>query len=190
VPTVLEGRSPASLAMDAYADGDESAFSVIYDELAPRLYAYVRGMTRADAAAQDIVQQTFMNMHHARSRFSKGGSVEAWMYAIARRLTIDWTRAERKRWEPAAVEELAGALRGPELEAADAQLRLALVSELKTVPEKLREAFLLVRVQGFSAAEAAEVLGTSAMAVKLRAHRAGVLLRPAMAKFGSSGGSR
>lgn len=181
---VHEGRSRASLAMDAYADGDDSAFSMLYDELAPKLYGYVRRMTRIDEPARDIVQQTFMNMHHARSRFSRRASVEAWMYAIARRLTINWARAEGRRWVPLAVEELVSALRGPEEEASAAELREALFSEIESVPEKLREAFLLVRVEGFSAAEAAEVLGTSAMAVKLRAHRAGIILRPAMAKFG------
>jgi RNA polymerase sigma-70 factor, ECF subfamily len=44
------------------------------------------------------------------------------------------------------------------------------------LPENQRTAFALIRIDGLSVAEAAELLGTSASAVKLRAHRAYVAL--------------
>lgn len=176
-------RSRASQAMDAYADGDSSAFADVYDELSPRLYAYVRRMTRVDSVAQDIVQQCFLNLHHARSRFVQGSHVEPWAFAIARRLTIDWARLEKRSFSPGTLDGVPSKEHGPEADAHQSALLAAVRTELESVPEKLREAFLLVRLEGFSTAEAAEVLGTSAMAVKIRAHRAGVLLRSRLSRF-------
>lgn len=180
-------RSRASLAMDAYADGDSAAFATVYDELSPRLYAYVRRMTRLDSVAQDIVQQSFLNLHNARGRFVRGSLVEPWVFAIARRLTIDWSRLEKRSWDPETLDSVASEEHGPESDAHQSALLTAVRAELESVPQKLREAFLLVRLEGFSTAEAAEVLGTTATAVKIRAHRAGVLLRPRLARFGGQG---
>lgn len=187
---VQRDRSRASRAMDAFAEGDAAAFDVLYDELAPRLYTYVRRMTRVDAAAEDVVQQCFLNMHQARSRFVAGSHVEPWAFAIARRLTIDWARIEGRAWDAGALDTMAGDFQGPEMLAHQEEFLAALHAELESVPHKLKEAFLLVRVEGFSAAEAAEILGTTAMAVKLRAHRAGVMLRPGLLRFGAEGDSK
>ncbi len=55
-----------------------------------------------------------------------------------------------------------------------------IMEELERVPEQHREAFTLVQIEGLSMAEAAEVLGTTVAAVKLRAHRAYEALRSAL----------
>lgn len=187
--TVQRDRSKASRSMDAFAEGDAMAFETLYDELAPRLYAYVRRLTRVDAAAEDIVQQCFLNIHQARSRFVRGSQVEPWAFAIARRLVIDWARIQGRTWDAGALDDTFGNSQGPEVIAHQSDFLIALRSELELVPEKLREAFLLVRVEGFSLAEAAELLGTTAVAVKLRAHRAGVLLRSSLFRFNAGGDS-
>jgi RNA polymerase sigma-70 factor (ECF subfamily) len=173
---MLKDRSKASFAMDAYADGDGTAFEVVYDELAPRLFSYVLRMTRVRTVSEDIVQQSFLNMHRARGRFVRGTPVEPWAFAIARRLTIDWARLER-RVTSGLVDTLPIDALGPEMDAQQTEFVEGVRAELESIPAKLREAFLLVRVEGFSTAEAAEVLGTTATAVKLRAHRVGALLR-------------
>jgi len=182
-------RSRASQAMDAYADGDASAFSLVYDDLAPRLYAFVRRRTGVDAVAEDLVQQCFFNVHQARSRFVRGSHIEPWIFAIVRRLTIDWGRVEARNGDPRALDLMTHDGRLPDLEAYDAELVAAFAAELEGVPEKLRKAFLLVRLEGFSTAEAAELLGTTAVAVKIRAYRAGVLMRGGLRKFRGDRGS-
>ncbi len=78
--------SPATSAMDRYAQGDDAAFSELYDALAPRLYGYLLRQTRNNARAEDLTQQTFLQMHCARGRFVRGADVVPWAFAIARRL--------------------------------------------------------------------------------------------------------
>jgi RNA polymerase sigma-70 factor, ECF subfamily len=183
-------RSAANAAMDRYADGDDSAFGVLYDELGPRLFRFSLRQMRNEAAAEDIVQQTMLQMHCARDRFRRGADVLPWSFAIARRLMIDAMRRKRHQEvlandpdedrEPTSTDAPDELLQGKQLAAT---LRQALLA----VPEGQREAFILVREDGLSVAEAAEILGISAAAVKVRAHRAYEALREAVSKQNKRG---
>ena len=68
----------------------------------------------------------------------------------------------------------------PDRVAANNRLARRLEQELARVPRTNREAFELVHREGLTAAEAAEALGTTAMAVRLRVHRAYEALRAAL----------
>jgi RNA polymerase sigma-70 factor, ECF subfamily len=183
-PTMVAERSEASIAMDRYAEGDASAFAVIYDALAPRLAAYLRRRLRSAAAVDDALQHTFLKLHLHRGNFTKGARVEPWAYAIARGAAVDLGRRASVRREGELDPELheaegAGADDGLLL----GELSDALRAELAALSPKLREAFVLVRVEGLSHAEAAEVLGIEESATKVRAHRAGQWLRDKLSRF-------
>ena len=62
-------RSKASEAMARYAQGEASAFAQVYDELSPKLHGYLRRKLKNEAAAEDVLQHTFMRMHFSRGRF-------------------------------------------------------------------------------------------------------------------------
>ncbi|HEX4514532.1 MAG TPA: RNA polymerase sigma factor [Polyangiaceae bacterium] len=182
----MEGndRSAASAAMDRYANGDDAAFGIVYDALAPRLYPFLLRKTRDVAHAEDLVQQTFLQMHCARATYATGADVVPWAFAIARRLAIDaFRRGDRERvsddgasFEDALVSELCpdGALRTK-------QAALVIRRTLESLPEPQRAAFELLKLEGMTLAQAAETLGDSVPAVKLRAHRAYEALRAALA---------
>lgn len=183
-------RSSADLAMERYADGDDAAFGVLYDALAPRLHRFALRETRSRSSAEDVVQQTLLQIHGARSRFLPGAAVLPWAFAIARRLVIDGRRhaAYRRRLEvvrseadDAAGEVASGAI-SPE-DAVDRRQREAgLERDLAGLPAAHREAFCLVKLEGLSVAEAAQVLGTTPGNVKVRIHRAAEALRQADAR--------
>ncbi len=177
--------------MDAYAEGEEEAFAVVYDELAPRLHAYLRRLCGSHTTSQDILQQVFLNIHQARSTFARGAAVEPWAYAIARRRAIDWARRTRREpWSEMVERALQSPEETPEQAAVGRQLAEHAQQELARVPELLREAFLLTRLEGLSTAEAADVLGTTRTNVKVRAHRASLLLRERLSRlrFGKESG--
>src|ERR1700690_3990365 len=85
--------------MDRYASGDDAAFAELYDLLAPKLLGFLFRQTRNRARAEDLVQQTFLQMHCARESYVTGAPVLPWAFAIARRLAIDSYR-KRKREIP------------------------------------------------------------------------------------------
>lgn len=178
-------RDRANEAMDRYADGDDGAFDAIYDVVVPRLLPYCRRRTGDLAKAEDLVQQTFLQMHLARDSFRRGSDVLAWSFAIATRLAIDLYRRRRSEVlsdDPHAIGQAESELSAAPEQALVAQ-QLARIAEraLDAMPEGQREAYELVREQGFTPAEAAEILGTTQNAVNLRVHRAYDAIRAAMA---------
>jgi RNA polymerase sigma-70 factor, ECF subfamily len=179
-------KRAASAAMDRYACGDDGAFSELYDLLAPRLSVFLSRRTRDEQLAHDLVQQTFLQMHCARRHFARGADVVPWSFAIARRLLIDWLRKSGRERElreiDEGVEERESVAPGSEPDEIVGRRRLArrIEEELARVPAIHRVAFDLVKRDGLSLVEAAEVLGTTVTAVKLRLHRTYEALRAAL----------
>ena len=86
----------AAEIMGRYCRGDAAAFQRLYALLAPRLLAYLFGLLRDKAAAEDILQVTFLKVHEARSTYVMGANPIPWMYTIAHRTCLDELR-KRKR---------------------------------------------------------------------------------------------
>lgn len=177
--------------MNRYAEGDESAFGEVYDLLAPRLHAFFVRQSGDLARAEDLVQQTLLQMHAARSSYLRGSDVVPWAFCIGRRLLVDGRRRTKKEVLFATAEDDAAALDHrverfalPEDVAMTKELAAKAEEELERMPESQREAYVLVRQEGLSVAQAAEVLGTTTTAIKLRAHRAYEALRSALAIAG------
>lgn len=166
--------------MDRYARGDDAAFAEVYDGVGPRVLGYLVRSTADRHLAEDLAQQTFLQMHAARGTYVSGSDVVAWAFAIARCLLID---RHRRAWREVPVEEpQAGASNDPPpdevMQAAQAATRLE--QALARMPETQRVAFELLKLDGLSVAQAADVLGTTPTAVKLRAHRAYEALRASL----------
>ncbi len=190
VALMTDGRSDldagsASRAMERYACGDEASFVELYDELAPRLYRFALRWTRSRSAAEDTVQQTLLQIHAARDRFVPGSAVFPWAYAIARRLLIDLgrrgSREELRADDVRDPEEPTTAL-SPEEALHRRRLEAEARRDLVLLPSAWREPFELVKFDGLSVAETAEVLGITRGMVKIRTHRATAALRKAMAR--------
>jgi RNA polymerase sigma-70 factor (ECF subfamily) len=171
-------------AMDRYASGDGAAFAVLHRGLYPRLHAYLVRMRGSAHVADDLAQETFLRMHRARATFAAGASVVPWMYTIARNVLIDHARAARtRRTEDLPSDEAFE----PVDTGADTESSAVAGEALRTVervlarlPSSQREAFVLLRYESLSVQDAANVLGTTPAAVKLRAFRAYEALRAAL----------
>jgi RNA polymerase sigma-70 factor, ECF subfamily len=182
-------RERANAAMERYARGEDQAFSELYDSLAPRLRRYLLRASRDPGWADDLLQQTMLQIHRARGRFIAGAEVLPWAFAIARRLLIDGHRRRKNERRTISL-ETGGSEAAPVETASDQQgadelldsgrLVRALEAELGRLPESHRAAFELIQNEGLSIREAAEVLGATPGAVKLRAHRAYAALRSAL----------
>ncbi|HWM84769.1 MAG TPA: RNA polymerase sigma factor [Kofleriaceae bacterium] len=182
--------------MNRYCDGDAGAFRDLYARIAPRLLAYLQRMSGDRPTAEDLVQQTFLKVHHARAAYVRGADPVPWMFAIARRSFLD----EARRRKRARVQVAGGEGRLPEVPAAidgkavadaprpapDPDLIHAALDALSRLPPAQREALILTKMSGKSIAEAAAITGATPGAMKLRAHRAYAALRRALAALGSA----
>jgi RNA polymerase sigma-70 factor (ECF subfamily) len=185
---VTRAENSASRAMARYARGEDEAFGEVYDGLAERLLRYLRRLTRNEATAEDLVQQTFLRMHAARARFRDGSDVVPWAYAIARRVFLDHARRAKRHVLTGDLEGEPGTPPSPlpDAEAILSALEISSIvkEEVAEMPPVLREAFVLVREEEMSMAQAAETLGVSVAAMKVRAHRAYERLRDALTAEG------
>ena len=173
------------LAMNRYAEGEDAAFSVVFNALGPRLHAFLRRLGGSEDLASDLTQETFIRMHRARGSFARDTSVIPWAYAIARNCFVSHLRSAKVKAARRSVDidDHAGALAlsATAEEAASARQSAAVVERtLAEMSDINREAFVLIRFEGQSVAAAAQILGTTEGAVKLRAFRAYELLREAL----------
>jgi RNA polymerase sigma-70 factor (ECF subfamily) len=185
------GLERANAAMDRYAVGDDSAFADVYDAVALRVHAYLLRQTRDRIAADDLLQQTLLQMHRKRGTYARGLAVLPWAFAIARRLYIDQLRRRRTDalWSARDVgddDHLTAS--SPDDELASREVAARVEAELARMPEKQRAAFELLKLDGLSHQEAAQALGTTVSAVKLRAFRAYGAIRAVLGQPGKQRG--
>ena len=75
--------------MQAYLDGDIEAFDALYGAFAGRLRGYLLSQCRDATLADDLLQETFMQIHRSRRTYQPGRPVTPWIYAIARHVLPD-----------------------------------------------------------------------------------------------------
>src|SRR6185503_13959291 len=145
-------------------EGDRTAFSDLYDALAPRLYAYLLRKVGDSSRAEDLTQQTMLKVHCARCRFVRGSRVTPWVFAIATRLFLDF--AKRKKLEVLTQDgdltrEPESDWPRPDTSAESNELTMLVRAELEHLSAPQREAFELVHFAQMSHSEAAEALGVT-----------------------------
>ena len=168
--------------MERYVDGDAAAFDDLYLQLSPKLFGYLLRLTRHRERAEDLLQITFSKIHRARGSYLRGAPLLPWVLAIARRSFYDERRAAKSRTEDLSRD---GSLPEPrqEPDGVPNDVSEALEQALNAMPETYREAIQLTKLTGLSVSEAADVLGTSSTAVKLRVHRGYNFLRKELERF-------
>jgi len=187
------GPSSADLAMSRYAEGDDSTFALVFSEVVPRLRGFLRRLTGSQELADDLVQETLLRMHHARGSFTPGKPVVPWAYAIARNCYVSHARSARARLDRAsagidALDRVADAGGCGEQQRVARETALLVERALLGMTAARREAFVLLRYEGLSVSSAAQILGISEGALKIRAFHAYEIIRAALARSESPPG--
>ena len=157
--------------MAAYQEGNLEAFEHLYFSLRPRLERFLFGQTFNRALTDDLVQETFLQIHRSRATYQLGRPVEPWAFAIARHVFLMSCRSRvlRLRHEVEAQDSLPDFPIPPEMEALGT--RDLIQSALARVPPDRREPIVLHHLLGFSFGEIAAILGIERSTAKVRAHR-------------------
>jgi len=170
--------------------GDLDAWSTLYSELFDGLYRHVCYMTGAPAVAEDLVQETFAKAMVSVESFEAKSSFTTWLHGIAVNLVrMHWRRKDvtrRARERLGEVERTRADQRSQAPD--DAHLRSerlqVLYDVLATLPEHLREAFIMRDLEGLPPAEAAQELGITSGNLAVRAHRARTRIRDELERLG------
>jgi len=148
------------------------------------LYRTALRMTRSEADAEDLVQETYIRAFRFREQFTPGTNLKAWLFRI---LTNTFINSYRRRQAQPEFTELDGvdefslyrkmsdlkaasASAEPEAEFMNGIVDVEVKDALADLPEKFRNVVLL-DVEGFSYKEIAEMLGIPIGTVMSRLHR-------------------
>lgn len=162
------------------AAGDRDAFETLYRTHHATVYRFARLMTGSTAVAEDIVQEVFLSLMRAASRYDPArASLTTYLYGSARHHTR--RRLLRDRLFVRLDEETTDLCRAVTTSnAADELIRQRDVQQLRRaivkLPTRYREVIVLCDLQGVSYADAAQALGCALGTVRSRLHRARHLL--------------
>jgi RNA polymerase sigma-70 factor (ECF subfamily) len=159
--------------------GDGAAFGVLVRRYERLVFHVAGGFLRDRGEVEDVAQEAFLKAYEALSRFRADARFGPWIAQIATRLCYDRLRGRRRRqevaWEDLSWSEQAAArglaVGGMNTEDAAASRDLA-ERALAALPPKDRQALILADALGHTAAEAGQMMGCTALAVRLRLHRA------------------
>jgi RNA polymerase sigma-70 factor, ECF subfamily len=180
-------RTDEQLLTEYRSQGSRWAFEELVRRYERELFGYLRNYLDDAEMAEDVFQQTFLQVHLKCDQFEPGRMVRPWLYTVATNQAIDCQRRNRRhrmvsldRQTGAEAEEEAGTLvtllDSPEPDPAEqseaAERSLEVRRALETLPEQTRQLVMLVYYQGLKYREAAEVLDIPVGTVKSRLHAA------------------
>ncbi len=171
--------------MIAYQNGEMPAFETLYKRLAPRLRGYLVSLTWSRDRAEDVLQETFHQLHRARHTYIPHRPVRPWVFAIARHCHLmDLRTFARKRSAETSSED--GQIEIPvPAEMNGYADRESVRQAMRELPADRREAVVLHYVWGFSYSEIGGILGIGTGTAKLRAFRGIKRLRELMSRGAS-----
>jgi RNA polymerase sigma-70 factor (ECF subfamily) len=162
--------------------GDPAAFDAVYDELRPRVYAFLVRLSRRRDVAEELVQEAFLRLASHAATLADDTRLAAWLFTVARNLWVSHVRLtmiEHERLDRLSFEDPEHPTT-PFEAAAATETQARLERALAALPEPLREALLLVAVEGFEPTEAAKMIGVAPEALRQRLSRARAALRAAL----------
>jgi len=158
--------------MRRYVEGDSSAFRMLFERYGPILLRLTRRHLRDEELAQEIVQQTFFQLHRARHDFRQDSRLRPWVLTIAMNLVREhWRRQKRRKMSE--LDETKHAAPEPVRSPMEASQRVQQLREaMSKLPESQRIVVELHWFQERPFSEVAEIVGSTEGAVRVRAHRA------------------
>lgn len=167
-----------------------------------RVYAMALRMTGNRQDAEDVLQDTFLNVVRSLDGFKGSSSFATWLYRIATNAALTRLRQQKRKsqGEGEFLDEVysvkQAATEGsrmtdwsaePEGRLLDEEARIVMEDAIGELPDIYRTVFVLRDVEGLPAAEVADILGLSVPAVKSRLHRARMYLRNRLSAYFSGG---
>jgi RNA polymerase sigma-70 factor (ECF subfamily) len=177
-------RSDETLLAD-YLGGDREAFAALVERYRGELHGFLARFLGSNAAADDVFQETFLQVHLAASTFDRDRAFKPWLFTIAANKARDWHRRQKRRRAAsldAPVGSDADGARMVDLMEADAEAPEAAMESAETrdrvkgvvdgMPALYREVLQLNYFQKMSYQQISEVLGVPLGTVKSRLHAA------------------
>lgn len=173
--------------LTAFCRGRREAFGALVRRYERELYGYLRRYLGDDHLADDVFQNTFLQVYQKAEQYDASRRVRPWLYTIAtnqavdalRRqnrhaaVSLDQTASESSEGDWRSLLELLEANGGDPLEHVQGDERRSLVrAAVDQLPDFLRQVVILAYYQGLKYRDVADILGIPVGTVKSRLHSA------------------
>lgn len=152
---------------------DESAFRILYEEYAPRIFAFLCRKLNEPVLAEDMVQEVFVKVWKNRESLNEFKSTKAYLFTAANNIAIDYFR--KKKMDSVDIDDYENAAFYRFEQDFD------IPEHIKKAIDKLtpmqRNVFYLSRFEGMKHAEISEILNISKRTVENHISRALLTLR-------------
>jgi RNA polymerase sigma-70 factor (ECF subfamily) len=188
------GSAPSTMAtaeqtdeslLTAYIDGDRQAFAALLERYRTELHGFLARFLGSSAAADDVFQETFLQVHLAASTFDSTRNFKPWLFTIAANKARDWHRRQKRRRAASLDAPIGGDPDGtrmvdlmqskdevPSNLLENSEMRSRVKDVIDSMPALYREVLQLNYFQKMSYQQIAEVLGIPLGTVKSRLHAA------------------
>jgi len=167
-------------------EGDQLAFTEIYNRHWKLIYAHVYKMLRDEDDAKDIVQEVFGNLWIKAASIKSNLNIAGLLYTAARNKVFDLIEKNKVRSD--YIGEIASFVSDPLNEKVDAidekRIMEILEREIQKLPPKMKEIFELSRKDDLSHKEIAARLNISEQTVKKQVQNALKLIKPKLNDMG------
>jgi RNA polymerase sigma-70 factor, ECF subfamily len=191
-PRASESNKPApqsdeDLLLGYRSGGERRLFEELVHRYEKELYGYLWHYLGDAEMAEDVFQQTFLQVHLKCDQFEPGRSVRPWLYAVATNQAIDCQRRNRRhqmtsldrktgnRWneeDDTLINLIDSPTPSPSEQTEQAEITLEVRRAIEDLPEQTRQVVMLIYFQGLKYREAADVLAIPVGTVKSRLHAA------------------
>jgi RNA polymerase sigma-70 factor (ECF subfamily) len=170
-----------------FVKGRKDAFGVLLRRYERELYGYLRRYVGDATLADDVFQNTFLQLYVKSSQYEPGRPVRPWLYTIATNQAIDALRRNgrhqavsldqgREELPDGDIHSLIDTLQSREVGPAEAtqleDARERIRASVERLPDFLRQVLVLAYYQGLKYREIADILGIPVGTVKSRLHAA------------------
>jgi RNA polymerase sigma-70 factor (ECF subfamily) len=166
---VLSEKKPFDELVEKAQNGDRRAFTQLYDDYLPRVYARVAAVIPREDI-EDVTQEVFISIARSIQSYHGRSSFFTWVNSIIRRRVADYYRKRNRRLTEIPYDEENPIHTSGKMDSLADEIMLKQV--LLALPDTKREVILLRLVEGLSFKEIAERTGVQEGAAKVRFYRA------------------
>lgn len=161
-------------------DGDTAAFDAVHAEFNARVFSFLLRLSRRRDVAEDLLEETWLRLVRHSARLRADTQFERWLFTVARNLYVSYCRS-RFIEDSSAADLLSlwpcpSEIPSPFEATAATELERRIEAALARLPARMREAVILVGIEGFQPSEAAAICGVTPEAMRQRLSRARSML--------------
>ncbi len=172
--------------LQEYLEGKTASFELLVRRHTQELYQFVLRFTGDSVAAEDVVQEAFLQVYKSAGDFDPTRRFKPWLFTIAANKARDYLRRVSRRREvpfeahvgsedeagQRFIDLLAGEDVLPHEDLLLDEKRQAVKSVMEAMPARLSEVLILAYYHRFAYKEIAEIVGIPLGTVKSRLHAA------------------